>query len=324
MRSLSASAPAPVPSGGANTSSSASAWPTDTMSLMPLPRKFRTASSSSPMRWSTSSASIRWTPRQPSHDSVNDSGTTISTISVRMLTLKGTERCRTMSACGYAAVEQRRRIEAGRVLAPGVTARDHIPSDLKEPVHIASFEGLCRPLIEALGNPGRVVVHAVAPGEHEELEEITDALRADQGRDRPAGDAERASIDGLEVRPGPRVADDEEPRRPPREPPAQALGLGRVVEAKVAAAERRWIEHDLRHRAAVDMHLLEMLAAACDIDHDRRERTRDRGRGEQDLGDKLRRIPSAARGDRAEVPQHADRHVEVGRGHQQEPALLAE
>src|SRR5689334_18023136 len=183
-----------------------------------------------------------------------------------------------MSARRYTLDAQRDRIEARRVLAPGGTVRDRRPSDLKEPVHVPSFEGLAWPLAEALGNPGHVVVDAVALGEQVELVEIADALRADQGRDRAAGNRERAAVDGLEVGPRSRIADDVEPERPLRDGCAQALGLRRMIEPEVVAAEGRRIKHDLRHRTAVYMHFMEMVAAAFDIHHDRRERARDRCR----------------------------------------------
>src|SRR5437868_6258343 len=107
-----------------------------------------------------------------------------------MVTPNGAETRRAMSAGRPRDDAERQRVVARRILAPGGAASDRGAADLVEPVHVAGLERLGRLLGEARGNPGDVEVDAVAPAQHIELVEITDALAADQRRDGAAGDLE--------------------------------------------------------------------------------------------------------------------------------------
>src|SRR5262249_25661174 len=157
-------------------------------------------------------------------------------------------------------------------------------------------------------------VDVVALADHVELVEVANALRADQRRDGTPGDLERAAVDGLEIRTGPRVANDIEAALAACHGLQQLLATGANRFHEIITRGRRRAEYSWGPGAAVAGHLREAVAPRLDVDHNRRQGARDGGRGEQDLGDQLGRILVAAGGDAADVPQHANRNVEIGRG----------
>src|SRR5258708_2870734 len=155
---------------------------------------------------------------------------------------------------------ERRRIVAWRIFAPRLAIQHLPPSELVEPVHVATVERVTELLGEASGNVGNVVVDVIALADHVELVEIADALRADQGRDGPAGDLERAAIDRFEIRARPRIADDVEAALAVGDGLQQALVIRAESFEQIIARKPRWIEHHLGHRATLALHLLETMA----------------------------------------------------------------
>ena len=98
--------------------------------------------------------------------------------------------------------------------------------------------------------------------------------------------------------------------------------LARASALRAVPGQRGGIEEGLGEGAAVDMHLLVSLAVQRHLDHGRRKRAGDRGRGQQDAADRVGGPRMAALGDRADVPDHRHLRIEVGRADQQQAARV--
>src|SRR6185312_6676552 len=89
----------------------------------------------------------------------------------------------------------------------------------------------------------------------------------------------------------------------------------------VAEHEIGWIEEDLRHCAAVDVHFLILVSTDLDLEHYGRKEARHRCRGDENLAEQIECAWIAAGGDGGHVPDHRLSGVQVGRADEQESAL---
>src|SRR5690606_39032976 len=80
-------------------------------------------------------------------------------------------------------------------------------------------------------------------------------------------------------------------------------------------------DENLARRAAVDVHLLVLLAVDGHWDLDRWQGAGNRGRGEDHLAEQVERVRMRACSDLAHVPDNGPLCVEIGGEHEQKTAL---
>lgn len=133
---------------------------------------------------------------------------------------------------------------------------------------------------KVLLNIGESIIHPVALAREVDANDVIYAAVVDHGRDRAPTDAEKLAVRVHPVRVQAAVADD--------------------ISCPLTL-DPGGVQKGLCDRAAVDMHLLAMLAVHLHVDHDRWKGSRDRGRGPQDLTKQVERARMLAGHDSAHV-----------------------